>query len=159
MSTPLPRAPRHVHHRAGAGPRLAWGLAAALLLSAAPARADEDPREPVPLPEMMQRHMLSNMRDHLAALDDILRQMAAGELDQAAQVAEARLGMSSLDDHGAAHMAPLMPARMRALGTDMHRAASRFALRAQEGEPAPAYQALSEVTAACVACHAAYRLR
>jgi cytochrome c556 len=41
----------------------------------------------------------------------------------------------------------------------MHRAASRFALKAQEGEVLPAYKALSEITAACVACHSGYRIR
>ena len=39
----------------------------------------------------------------------------------------------------------------------MHKAASRFALKAQEGDALPAYKALQEVTAACIACHAAYR--
>jgi cytochrome c556 len=41
----------------------------------------------------------------------------------------------------------------------MHKAASGFALKAQEGELQPAYRALAEVTAACVACHESYRLR
>jgi hypothetical protein len=51
-----------------------------------------------------------------------------------------------------------MPERMQALGTDMHHAASRFARAAQEGDPLPAYRALTEVTGACVACHGAYRV-
>ena len=84
--------------------------------------------------------------------------MAEDDLDSAADIAEARLGMSSLDDHGAAHMAGFMPAGMREAGNMMHRAASRFALKAQEGEAMSAYAALAEVTAACVACHAAYRI-
>ena len=123
------------------------------------AQADADHREFVQLPAMMQAHMLWNMRDHLVALNDILSKMAAGNLDAAADIAESRLGMSSLEAHGASHMAKFMPAGMQKAGTQMHRAASRFALKAQEGEPLPAYQALSEVTAACVACHQAYRIR
>lgn len=121
--------------------------------------ASEDPRQLVELPEMMQRHMMSNMRDHLAALDEILMNMANGHLDQAAEVAESRLGMSSLESHGASHMAKFMPEGMREAGTSMHKAASRFALRAQEGELLPAYTALSEITSACVACHSGYRIR
>jgi len=40
-----------------------------------------------------------------------------------------------------------------------HPAASRrFARTAEEGDPLPAYKALQEVTAACVACHTAYRV-
>ena len=133
----------------------------ALLTACIPAAAlaADDSRELVELPEMMQRHMLANMRDHLAAIDDILGYLAEGETDQAAEAAENRLGMSSLQAHGASHMAQFMPAGMRAIGTSMHRAASRFALVAQEGDAAPAYRALTEVTSACVACHAAYRVR
>lgn len=121
--------------------------------------AADDSREMVELPEMMQRHMMANMRDHLAAIDEILAFLGEGETDKAADVAENRLGMSSLQSHGAGHMAKFMPAGMRQLGTSMHRAASRFALVAQEGDAAPAYRALTEVTSACVACHAAYRIR
>jgi cytochrome c556 len=121
--------------------------------------ANEDPRELVQLPEMMQQHMMSNMRDHLVAVNQILINMASGELERAAEVAESRLGMSSLESHGASHMAKFMPEGMRQAGTSMHRAASRFSLKAQEGEVLAAYNALTEVTSACVACHSAYRIR
>jgi cytochrome c553 len=67
--------------------------------------------------------------------------------------------MSSLEAHGASHMARFMPEGMRQAGTNMHRAASRFALKAEEGEMLPAYNALSEITSACVACHSRYRIR
>ncbi len=121
--------------------------------------ADEDSRQLIELPEMMQQHMMSNMRDHLVTINKILINMANGQLDQAAEIAESRLGMSSLESHGASHMAKFMPEGMRQAGTSMHRAGSRFALKAQEGEVLPAYNALSEVTSACVACHSGYRIR
>ena len=121
--------------------------------------ADEDPRKLVELPEMMQDHMLSNMRDHLAAINEILIFLAKEDPEKAAAVAESRLGMSSLESHGASHMAKFMPQEMREIGTGMHRAASRFALKAQEGELLPAYRALADVTSSCVACHAGYRVR
>ncbi len=56
-------------------------------------------------------------------------------------------------------MARFMPEGMRDAGTAMHRAASRFALKAQEGDPLTVYRALAEITAACVACHAGYRVK
>ena len=121
--------------------------------------ANEDTRQLVKLPEMMQTHMMSNMRDHLVVINEILINMANGQLDDAAEVAESRLGMSSLKSHGASHMARFMPEGMRQAGTSMHRAASRFALKAQEGDVLPAYNALSEVTSACVTCHSGYRIR
>lgn len=129
------------------------------LLSTGIARANDDPRQLVEIPEMMQDHMLANMRDHLKAINEILGHMAKGELDRAADIAESRLGMSSLDDHGARHLAKFMPEGMRRTGTGMHEAASRFALKAQEGAPLPAYRALSDITSSCVACHSSYRIR
>jgi hypothetical protein len=131
----------------------------ALLLMVSSASGAEDKREWVKLPEMMQEHMLANMRNHLESINLLLQQLAAGQLDQAAETAEQRLGMSSLDKHGASHLAQFMPEPMQAIGTRMHHAASRFALKAQEGEVLPAYAALQEVTAACVACHGGYRIR
>lgn len=117
-----------------------------------------DQREFVKMPKAMQQHMLGNMRDHLLALNEILTYLSTDELDQAADVAEHRLGMSSLDNHGAEHMGKLMPAAMAQAGTEMHRAASRFALKAQEGDALEAYAAINDITAACVACHAGFRI-
>jgi cytochrome c556 len=121
--------------------------------------AEEDTRELVQLPEMMQHHMMKNMRDHMKSINEILSSLANDDLDTAAQVAEQRLGMSSLESHNASHMAKFMPEGMRQAGTSMHTAASRFALKAQEGDLLAAYKKLPEITSACVACHAAYRIR
>lgn len=129
-----------------------------LLISSATG-ANEDPRQYVKLPEMMQQHMMSNMRDHLATINIILKNLSSNKLDEAAEIAESRLGMTSLKLHNASHMAKFMPESMRHAGTTMHRAASRFALIAQEGDVLSAYSALSQITDACVACHASYRIR
>jgi hypothetical protein len=132
------------------------------LLTSIPATnsgAADDTRLLVELPEMMQQHMLSNMRDHLAAINEILAYLNNDELEKAAETAEYRLGMSSLESHGASHIAKFMPEGMRQAGTAMHKAASRFALKAQEGEALPAFQALAEITSACVACHSGYRVK
>ena len=123
------------------------------------AMADTESRQLIKLPPKMKSHMMSNMRDHLSAINDILLSMAAKEYDKAAEIAENRLGMSSLGSHGAMHMAQFMPENMQAIGTRMHRAASRFALRAAEEEAQLAYAALSEITIECVACHASYRVQ
>ena len=133
-------------------------LCATLLWGASPdVYANEDKRQFVEMPKMMQAHQLANMRDHLMAINEILMSMAADDLDKAAKIAESRLGMSSLSTHGSSHMAKVIPKEMGAIGQSMHKAASRFALKAEEGEALPAYKALQEITAACVACHAAYK--
>ncbi len=76
----------------------------------------QDARQLVKLPEPMQEHMLSNMRDHLASLNKIIGDVADGKFDEATKVAEQRLGMSSLPAHDAAHMAPFFPKPMQDWG-------------------------------------------
>lgn len=120
--------------------------------------ADQDARKKIDLPDMMKQHMLGNMRDHLLALHEIQQALAHGELDKASEIAETRIGMSSMASHNAAHMAPFMPSSMQAIGTEMHHAASRFALKAKEGDALRALDSLSDVTQQCIACHSAYRL-
>lgn len=139
-------------------------LTVALLLLAATAQAadSDDPRQPVDMPDRMKVHMRANMRDHLLAVTEIQPALAAGRYDQAADIAEQRLGMTSLEAHGARHMAGMMPEGMRAAGTAMHHAASRFTRAAQEAavtnDLPRALAGLAEVTQQCAACHAGYRL-
>jgi hypothetical protein len=123
----------------------------------------EDRRELVEFPPMLKEHTLANMRDHLLALAQIQQALAQDAPDRAAELAERRLGMSSLPLHGAHEVAPFMPKGMQDAGTAMHRAASRFAIAARDGaasgDPRQAMAALGELTTTCVACHAAYRLK
>ena len=134
-------------------------VALTLLFAVGTAIAAEDNRTLVDFPPPMQAHMLANMRDHLAALAEVNTLAAAGRWDEAADVVEHRIGMSSLEAHGASHMAPLMPEGMRELGTAMHRSASRLARTLQEAEPQAALEATGELMSRCHACHSSYRLR
>jgi hypothetical protein len=121
--------------------------------------AEQDVRSKVEMPAPMVAHMLANMRDHVASLNEIHLALAARDFDRAGQVAEQRLGVSSLAAHGAEHMAPYMPKPMQAIGTEMHRAATRFALAAQERDLDKALVELAAITGRCVACHSSYRTR
>ncbi|MEZ5728553.1 MAG: hypothetical protein R3E48_11415 [Burkholderiaceae bacterium] len=124
--------------------------------------APADARVAVRFPAQMRAHTLANMRDHLAALAEIQAALAGERFDEAARVAESRLGMSSLERHDARHVAGYMPEGMQAAGTRMHRVASRFAVKVQEASVTRDLRAplslLHELTQTCVACHAAYRL-
>ena len=106
--------------------------------------------------------MLENMRDHLLALTKIQQHLALEEYEKAATVAENRLGMSSLDGHSASHMARFMPAAMQQIGTQMHKAASRFAIIVQEGGLEGSTPMIADglvgVMQQCVACHSSYRV-
>lgn len=122
-----------------------------------------DTRVLVSFPPELAAHTLANMRDHLLALQEINDALARGENDKAARIAEERLGMTSLRAHGAHEVAKYMPQGMQAAGTAMHRAASRFAIQAQDagvtGNIKAALGALGEVMSACNGCHAGYRLK
>jgi HAMP domain-containing protein len=122
-----------------------------------------DQRVPVAFPPELRQHTLTSMRDHLLALQEIQGALAKDAFDRAAEVAERRLGMSSLPLHGSHEVAKYMPQGMQDIGTAMHRSASRFSVAALDAgatnDVRPALSALAEVTANCVACHAAYRLQ
>jgi len=122
-----------------------------------------DARQLVQFPPVLVEHTLANMRDHLQTLQEIQSQLGMGHPDVAAGIAEARLGLSSLQLHGAADVAKYMPQGMQDAGAAMHRAASRFAIAAQDasvtGELKPVFAGLAEITAQCVGCHAGYRLK
>jgi hypothetical protein len=124
---------------------------------------DKDNREFVRFPDALRGHTLANMRDHLLALQEIQLHLGMGHNDIAAKIAESRLGMSSLGLHGAAEVAKYMPQGMQDAGTAMHRAASRFAIAAQDagvtGDSKPVFTGLADLTAQCVGCHAGYRLQ
>jgi hypothetical protein len=123
----------------------------------------DDTRVFVKFPASLVEHTLANMRDHLVALQEINEAMARGAFGAAGKIAEDRLGLSSLKRHGAHKVAKYMPQGMQDAGTAMHRAASRFALTAQEadvtGDYKSALRGLGDVMAACVGCHAGYKLR
>ena len=122
-----------------------------------------DTREFVKFPPELVEHIITNMRDHLLALQQVNEALARGEPEKAGKIAEERLGMSSLRLHCGAEVAKYMPQGMQDAGMEMHKAASRFAIEAQNvgvtGELKPALGALGEVMAACVGCHAGYRLK
>lgn len=129
-----------------------------------PAQAmPKDTRQAVYFPKTLREHTLANMRDHLLALQEIQAALAQQEYDKAADIAEHRLGMSSLSLHGAHDVAKYMPKGMLEAGTAMHRNASRFAVAAKDvgatGDVRPALAALASTTAQCVACHAGYRVK
>lgn len=157
---------------------LAAGLLAALasLPTLAPAQSHDhtaqqhqsgampaDPRRSVTFPEPLRTHTLANMRDHLSALGEIQGALSRADYDAAAEIAEKRLGMSSLAAHGAHDVARHMPKAMQDAGTAMHRSASQFAVVAKDasvsGDLKGVIGALVWVNQICVVCHTGFRLQ
>lgn len=131
--------------------------------SAQTAGAMTDDRLLVKYPEMLRIHTLANMRDHLVTLGQIQEALSTGDFDQASTLAEQRLGMSSLESHGALEVARYMPKGMQEAGTAMHRSASQLARVTKDasvtGDVKPVLASLARLSQTCVACHGAYRLQ
>jgi hypothetical protein len=121
----------------------------------------DDPRQLVAMPEQARALMRQDMLDHLSTLNEILGHLASNNLAAAAEVAESRMGNSSMGKHRASGMGPgrFMPLEMRNLGWTMHAAASEFANVAKQGDVTAAYTALQHLTSACITCHYSYRTR
>ena len=139
-----------------------------------------DQRQLVGFPPEMREHTLANMRDHLAAMSEILAAMSSAHYAKAAHIASTRLGLDSPSAAGCKaepaagapmmskpgdmehQMARVMPEGMRAIGLEMHTAASAFAAEVLQAgghqNTKPALAALSRVIQQCSACHSAYKV-
>lgn len=118
-----------------------------------------DSRQLVSMPDQARKLMQEGMMDHLSALNEIIAYLAADNFVDAADVAETRMGMSSMGKHRTTGMGPgrFMPLPMRNIGWSMHEAATEFSQVAKQGDLNSTYSALQKVTSACVACHYSYR--
>ncbi|MDR1994767.1 cytochrome C [Azonexus sp.] len=133
------------------------------LFSLCSVAAAEDARQLATLPAPAQEVLRLEMLDNMAALNEILSLLAADQLKEAAEVAETRLGLSTMGRHRdkpfEARPGPHMPPAMHGIGIDGHRAASEFAAAAKSGDRAKTIALLPNLTGACVACHSSYRIR
>lgn len=120
-----------------------------------------DLRPLVSMPDQARQFMREDMLGLLSALNEIIGYLAENNLDAAADVAESRMGKSSMGKHRATGMGPgrFMPLEMRKIAWGMHESATAFSQIAKEGDLKAAYTALQNVTASCVACHYSYRTR
>ena len=120
-----------------------------------------DLRQLVSMPDQAREFMRKDMLDHLATLNEIMGYLVSNNLDTAADVAEIKMGRSSMGKYRSTGMGPgrFMPLEMRNLGWGMHDAASEFSKIAKQGDLKNAYKALQKVTSSCVACHYSYRTR
>lgn len=133
------------------------------LLLASTAALAEDGRQLAKLPPAAQEALRAEMRDNLIAVNEVLTLLAAGQVLEAGEVAENKLGLSAMGRHRDLPMDARpgmhMPAAMHRIGLDGHKAASAFAEIAKSGNREQALTYLPKVTANCVTCHASYRIR
>lgn len=128
-----------------------------------PARAADDARQLVSMPEPARARLREEMLGNLRALQDIVESLAKGNVREAGAVAERELGTAAMGRNRAlpleARPGAHMPAAMHELGQQGHQAASAFARAAASGDRDRALMALPAVTGSCVACHHSYRVR
>ena len=115
--------------------------------------SNEDLRQLVSMPDQARELMRKDMLDHLSALNEIIGNLASNDLGAASDVAENRLGRSSMGKHRGTGMGPgkFMTPEMRNIGWGMHDAASELSKVAKEGDLKSAYSALQKITSSCVA--------
>jgi cytochrome c556 len=120
-----------------------------------------DPRQFVEMPPEAQQLMRKDMLNFLNTLTQIIGFLATNQLNEAAKIAENKMGNSARGKHRRNPMGPgkFMPEAMHKIGWNMHKIASEFAQVAKKGDTQKALAALQKVTGTCMACHYSYRTR
>jgi len=115
----------------------------------------DETRAPLPLTAMMAAHQKQNMRDHLAAIEEIVRALGRDDMAGVAKAAQ-RLGYSDAMARMCDHMGAAAPG-FSELALSFHRTADGIGAAAGRGDRAAVLSALSRTLQTCVGCHAAYR--
>lgn len=123
----------------------------------------EDTRQLATLPPLAQESLRQEMRDNLVAVNEILTLLSTGQLKEAGDVAEQKLGNTARGKNRSlpfeARPGPHMPPAMHALGMEGHTSASAFAAAARAGDRERAWALLPGLTQACMTCHLSWRIR
>lgn len=123
----------------------------------------EDGRQLVQMPPAAEANLRTEMLANLRAVNEILSLVAEGKFKEAGDVAENVLGQSTMGKYRTqpfeARPGPHMPPAMHGIAINGHRTASEFSRIAATGDRDKTLAALPSITAACVACHHAYRIR
>ena len=123
-----------------------------------------DTRQEVVFPAQVYEHTLKSMREHLEAVHAVIAAIGTGDFENASEAAERGLGIGH--QHGPDGLQSghaYMPIGMRKLGHQMHMNARDLVITLRNAEVTDdsqkIMQSLQSVTAQCVACHQAYRLK
>jgi len=114
-----------------------------------------DTRIPVPLLPRMAQHQRENMRDHLAAVQEILASVAQNDF-AGVEKAAARIESSAQMQAMCQHMGMGAPG-FTELALNFHRTADAIAPAARKRDEKEVLKALSATVSTCVGCHATYR--
>jgi len=114
-----------------------------------------DARTPVPLMPMMASHQKQSMRDHLAAVQEIVAALAADDLP-AVEKAASRIGTSEQMAQMCSHVGAAAPGfAEQALA--FHRTADGIGAAARDRDRKRVLTELDATLRACTSCHAAWK--
>lgn len=114
-----------------------------------------DRRAPVPLLPMMAHHQKENMRDHLAAVQEIVTALAVEDFD-GVEKAAARIGYSERMGMMCNHMGAGAPGFTKQ-ALEFHRTADRIATAARDKDQAKVLSELGATLKTCTSCHAVWK--
>lgn len=114
-----------------------------------------DVRKPLPLLAHMAEHQRANMRDHLAAIQEIVAALSANDFEGVAKSA-ARIGYSEQMGRMCSHMGAGAPG-FTDTALHFHRTADTIGTAAKQRDAGAALKAVSATLQTCVGCHATYR--
>jgi len=114
-----------------------------------------DQRIPVPLLPSMAAHQRENMRNHLAAVQEIIAAVSAGDF-ASVESSVARIGYSEEMGQMCTHMGAGAPG-FTELALNFHHTADTISAAARTRDSAATLKAVSVTLQTCVGCHATYR--
>jgi hypothetical protein len=130
--------------------------------SAAPAscpmaagKETKDHRLPVPLLPHMAAHQLTQMRDHLAAIQEVMTAATAQDF-AAVERSAARIGSSEQMSRMCGHMGAGAPG-FTEMALGFHRTADTITVAAKAHNTQAIYRAVAATLQTCVSCHSTYR--
>lgn len=112
-------------------------------------------RIPLPLLPRMAEHQLENMRDHLAAVQEITAALSNGDFEGVGRAA-ARIRYSEQMGRMCERMGAGAPG-FNQLALQFHRTADTIAAAANQHDTNATLKALAATLQTCVGCHAVYR--
>jgi predicted small lipoprotein YifL len=129
--------------------------AAPVATSAAQTLDQMDGRKPVPLLPMMANHQKQNMRDHLAAVQEIIAALATDDF-KAVGKAAGRIGFSEQMGAMCTHMGAGAPG-FTEQAINFHRTADGISDAARASDRKRVLAELGATLKTCTACHAAWK--
>jgi cytochrome c556 len=117
--------------------------------------AHDDKRTPLKIPPMMKNHVMGNMRDHLAAVNESVKLIGSGNFEAASRVIHDRLGTN---EEMAKMCGMFGNETYRDMGLAMHASADALSAEIKSKDMGKIMKALSGTLEKCVACHDTFRL-